>query len=51
MLTDTAIRNAKPSEKHVKFFDDSGLYLEVAPLAAHGSGSSTASRARRSGFC
>lgn len=30
-LTDTAIRNAKPSEKHVKLFDGGGLYLEVSP--------------------
>ncbi|MEJ1385345.1 MAG: integrase arm-type DNA-binding domain-containing protein [Candidatus Sedimenticola sp. (ex Thyasira tokunagai)] len=30
-LTDTAIRNAKPSEKARKIFDGGGLYLEVAP--------------------
>ncbi len=30
-LTDTAIRNAKPSEKPVKLFDERGLYLEVSP--------------------
>jgi hypothetical protein len=30
-LTDTAIRNAKPSEKPVKLFDGGGLYLEVSP--------------------
>ncbi len=30
-LTDTAIRNAKPSEKARKMFDGGGLYLEVAP--------------------
>ncbi len=29
-LTDTAIRNAKPSEKARKMFDGGGLYLEVA---------------------
>ena len=31
MLTDTAIRNAKPGSKAVKLFDGGGLYLEVAP--------------------
>ncbi|QBQ56304.1 tyrosine-type recombinase/integrase [Nitrosococcus wardiae] len=30
-LTDTAIRNAKPSDKPKKLFDGGGLYLEVAP--------------------
>lgn len=30
-LTDTAIKNAKPSEKHIKLFDGGGLYLEVSP--------------------
>ena len=30
-LTDTAIRNAKPSAKPVKMFDGGGLYIEVAP--------------------
>ena len=30
-LTDTAIRNAKPSQKPVKLFDERGLYLEVSP--------------------
>jgi integrase len=30
-LTDTAIRNAKPSEKPVKLFDERGLYLEISP--------------------
>jgi len=30
-LTDTAIRNAKPSQKAKKLFDGGGLYLEVAP--------------------
>lgn len=30
-LTDTAIRNAKPTEKAQKLFDGGGLYLEVAP--------------------
>lgn len=30
-LTDTAIRNAKPSEKPIRLFDGGGLYLEVAP--------------------
>ena len=29
-LTDTAIRNAKPSEKAVRLFDGGGLYLEVS---------------------
>lgn len=31
MLTDTAIRNAKPGTKPVKLFDGGGLYLEVSP--------------------
>jgi integrase len=30
-LTDTAIRNAKPTDKTKKLFDAGGLYLEVAP--------------------
>ena len=30
-LTDTAIRNAKPSNKARRLFDGGGLYLEVAP--------------------
>lgn len=30
-LTDTAIRNAKPSGKPVRLFDGGGLYIEVAP--------------------
>jgi len=30
-LTDTTIRNAKPTEKTKKLFDSGGLYLEVAP--------------------
>ena len=30
-LTDTAVRNAKSSDKPVKLFDAGGLYLEVAP--------------------
>lgn len=30
-LTDTAIRNTKPSDKPVRMFDGGGLYLEVAP--------------------
>ena len=30
-LTDTAIRNAKPSDKPVRLFDGRGLYLEISP--------------------
>jgi integrase len=30
-LTDTAIRNAKPSEKPIRLFDGGGLYLEISP--------------------
>lgn len=30
-LTDTAVRNAKPTEKTARLFDAGGLYLEVAP--------------------
>lgn len=29
-LTDTSIRNAKPSEKTVRHFDERGLYLEIS---------------------
>ena len=31
MLTDTAIRNAKPTEKQRKLYDARGLFLQVAP--------------------
>jgi integrase len=31
MLTDTAIRNAKPGDKPIRMFDGGGLYLEVSP--------------------
>ena len=31
MLTDTAIRKAKPTDKPLRLFDGSGLYLEVSP--------------------
>lgn len=31
MLTDTQIRNAKPSEKAQRLWDERGLYLEVTP--------------------
>ncbi len=30
-LTNTAIKNAKPSKKTVKLFDERGLYLEISP--------------------
>ena len=30
-LTDTAIKNVKPGDKTLRFFDGGGLYLEVAP--------------------
>ena len=30
-LTDTAIRNVKPSAKPFKLFDSGGMYLEVSP--------------------
>tara|TARA_B100000315_G_C14078638_1_gene363847 strand:- start:23 stop:514 length:492 start_codon:yes stop_codon:yes gene_type:complete len=30
-LTNTTIRNAKPSEKTCKLYDERGLYLEVSP--------------------
>ena len=30
-LTNTAIRNAKPTEKNRKLYDERGLYLEVSP--------------------
>jgi hypothetical protein len=31
MLTETAIRSAKPREKPYKLFDERGLYLLMAP--------------------
>ena len=31
MLTDTAIRKAKPADKPTRMFDGGGLYLEVSP--------------------
>ena len=31
MLTDTAIRKAKPADKPQRLFDGGGLYLEVSP--------------------
>lgn len=31
MLTDTAIRAAKPGEKPLRLFDGAGLYIEIAP--------------------
>ena len=30
-ITDVSIRNAKPSQKSARFFDERGLYLEIAP--------------------
>jgi hypothetical protein len=30
-LTDTKTRNAKPSKKRIRLFDERGLYLEVSP--------------------
>jgi len=30
-LTNTAIRNVKPSDKTCKLYDERGLYLEVSP--------------------
>ena len=35
LLTDTAIRNAKPGKKPIKLFDGGGL-LETSPLVANG---------------
>jgi hypothetical protein len=34
MLTETAIRAAKPREKSYKLFDGLGLYLEIAPTGS-----------------
>ena len=31
-LTDTAIKNAKPTDKPVRLFHGGGLYLEIAPV-------------------
>ena len=33
-LTDTAIKKAKPSEKHVKLSDGKGLYLLANPVGS-----------------
>jgi hypothetical protein len=30
-LTDTTIRNAKPTERPVRIFDGGGLYVEISP--------------------
>ncbi|MDW7647435.1 MAG: Arm DNA-binding domain-containing protein, partial [Nitrosomonadaceae bacterium] len=30
-LTDTAIKNAKPSDKTARLFDGGGMYLEISP--------------------
>lgn len=30
-LTDTAIKNAKPSDKTARMFDGGGMYLEISP--------------------
>ena len=38
MLTDTAVRNAKPSSKQTKLYDEKGLFLLVTPRAANGGG-------------
>jgi hypothetical protein len=34
VLSDSAIRNAKPAEKPYKLFDDGGLFLLVAPTGS-----------------
>ncbi len=34
ILSDTAIRNAKPGERPVQLFDKRGLYLELSPTWA-----------------
>ncbi|MDR0736096.1 MAG: Arm DNA-binding domain-containing protein [Zoogloeaceae bacterium] len=31
MLTDTAIRNARPADMPLRLYDSKGLYLEVSP--------------------
>lgn len=31
-LTDTAIRNAKPTDKPFKLYDEKGLYLQITPM-------------------
>ena len=36
-LTDTSIRNAKPSEKSIRLYDSHGLYLESPQPGASGS--------------
>lgn len=32
MLSETAIRNAKPRQKNYKLFDGDGLYIEIVPV-------------------
>jgi len=36
MLTDTAVRHAKPGTKALRLFDSGGLYLEVSPSGGNG---------------
>lgn len=49
VLTDAAIRNAKPAAKPLRLFAGGGLYLEVAPLGASGGNSSIVLGARKNG--
>jgi len=45
-LTDTAIRNAKPTEKPVKLTDGGGLYLLLKPNGSRWWGTRISSAAR-----
>lgn len=47
MLTEVAIRNAKPEKKRTRLFDERGLYLEVSPAGGAGGVSNITSLAAR----
>lgn len=49
-LTDREIRNIAPTSKRQRYFDERGLYLEVAPSGASGGVSSTVSPERKNGY-
>ena len=50
LLTEVAIRNAKPREKPYKLFDQRGLYLHVSPRATQYTGRLWRMRYRYGGF-
>ena len=46
-LTDTGIKNTKPTGKALKFFDGGGLFLHVPLMGVSGGSSSTVLRVRK----